>query len=109
MTLYSKVKESIQNIHKHLGIETNNIIRGHKFIQYSLANLKLGWPLVKLYTFQSTGMVFNYMLRKSSNQLGDPMDGIVIPEKWQHLCVAMDGTTNIVRGVSVSKHCFYFY
>ena len=101
---------TIMEIHKYLWYETNNnnIIRGQKFIQYSLANLKQGWPLVKLYTFQSTDTVSYYMLRKSSNQVGDPMDGIVIPEKWHHLCVTMDGNSNTVRGVSVSKPQFYF-
>ena len=86
--------------------ETQNLIRGHKLIQYSLANLKLGWPLIKLYTFQSSETLFNYMLRKSNIALGDPMDGIILPEKWHNLCVAMDGASKSMRAVSVSKQLF---
>ena len=77
--------------------------RGDKLVQYSLANLNQhGWPLVKLNTFQSTDEEFLYMLRRSDVMVRDPMDAIVMPKKWHHLCIAVDGVSNTVRGVSVS-------
>ena len=101
LSILYKCSKLIQNLFC-MRLASHNIIRGHKFVQYSLANLKQGWPLVNLYTFQSSEAAF-YMLRKSSSQLGDSMDGIILPQRWHHLCVAMDGASNIVRGVSVSK------
>ena len=34
------------------------------------------------------------------------MDSIVMPEKWHHLCVAMDGASNTLNAVSVRKYSF---
>ena len=83
--------------------ESGTYNRGRTFVEFSLANLNQhGWPLVKLYTFQSPDKEFLYMLRRSDDMVRDPMDAIVMPKKWHHLCVAIDGTTNTVRGVSVS-------
>ena len=71
-------------------------------VELVLADLKLhGWPLVKLHTFQSADMEFLYMLRRSDDKLWDPMDGIFMPKKWHHLCVAINGASNMVQGVAV--------
>ena len=70
-------------------------------MDFSLANLKQGWPLVKLSIFQSPDQIFLYMLRRSDDIIRDPMDAIVMPKKWHHWCVAVDGSSNTVQGVSV--------
>ena len=65
-----------------------------------MANLDLhGWPLAKLYTFQSPDTSFIYMLRRIDDQLRDPMDALIMPKNWHHFCVSIDPTS--MRGVSV--------
>ena len=81
--------------------EAQYIISGHMFAEYILANLDHGWPLIKLYTFQSPDVAFLYMLSRSRSEVRDPMDSIVMPEKWHHLCVAIDGAANTLRAVAV--------
>ena len=79
-------------------------------MDFSLADLNHGWPLVKLSTFQSPDQVFLYMLRRSDDKIRDPMDAIVMPKKWHHWCVAIDGASNTVQGVSVrgAKNVLFF-
>ena len=73
-------------------------------MEFSLANLNQhGWPLVKLDTFQSPDKEFLYMLRRSDDTIRDPMDAIVMPKKWHHLCVAIDGASKMVHGVVVRR------
>ena len=43
------------------------------------------------------------MLRRSDDKIRDPMDAIVMPKKWHHLCVAIDGASNMVHGVAVGE------
>ena len=75
---------------------------GRKLVEFSLANLNQhGWPLVKLYTFLSPDKEFLYMLRRSDDKIRDPMDAIIMPKKWHHLCVAINGASNMVQGVAV--------
>ena len=75
---------------------------GRKLVQFSLANLNQhGWPLVKLYTYKSPDKEFLFMLRRSDDKIRDPMDAIVMPKKWHHLCVAINGASNMVQGVVV--------
>ena len=80
--------------------------RDRILVDISLANPSnagYGWPLVKLFTFQSPDTVFLYMLRRSDDKIRDPMDAIVMPKKWHHWCVAIDGASNTVQGVSVRR------
>ena len=81
---------------------------GRTMMEFSLANLNQhGWPLVKLYTFESPNKEFLYMLRRSDDKIRDPMDAIVMPKKWHHLCIAIDGASNMVTGVAV-RICKHF-
>ena len=41
------------------------------------------------------------MLRRSDDKIRDAMDAIVMPKKWHHLCVAINGASNMVQGVAV--------
>ena len=47
------------------------------------------------------------MLRRSDDKIRDPMDAIVMPKKWHHLCIAIDGASNMVTGVAV-RICKHF-
>ena len=53
---------------------------------------------IRLYIFRN--VMFTYMMKRSDEQ--DESD-LVVPKKWHHLCVALNGTSLMVTGVVVSS------
>ena len=54
---------------------------------------------VELWLFQTT--MFSFMMKKSMLENDTTVD-IMVPKKWHHLCVAVNGTSLVISGVMVS-------
>ena len=52
---------------------------------------------IRLWIFQNT--MYTFMMKRPDEK---DVSNLVVPKKWHHLCVALNGTSLVVTGVVVS-------
>ena len=53
---------------------------------------------IRLYIFQNT--FYTFMMKRPDEK---DVSNLVVPKKWHHLCVALNGTSLMVTGVVASS------